>query len=191
MSAGVSARFVVNTQCAVSRAGRYLMIVRGEGVRQAPGVLAFPGGKVEVGDGPDSVLEAAVRREVGEETGVTVAPELTYVRSVSFTMADGAPVVDVLFLGAYKTGEPAIAAPDEVADIRWMTAEEIVAHERTPPWLKSDIELVEAARLARVEHAPSWHRNSTRSSVATDCRQGAGHRRLDDGRSIENVRGGL
>ena len=154
MSAGVGARFVVNTQCAVNRAGRYLMIVRGEGVRQAPGVLAFPGGKIEAGDGPDSALEAAVRREVGEETGVTVAPELEYVRSVNFALDDGTPVVDVLFLGIYTTGEPAITAPDEVADIRWMTAEEILAHERTPPWLKSDIELVEAVRLARVEHAP-------------------------------------
>ncbi len=47
--------FVVNTQCAVSRDGRYLMIVRGQGVKQAPDVLAFPGGKVEIGDGPVSV----------------------------------------------------------------------------------------------------------------------------------------
>ena len=86
-------RFVVNAQCAVSRAGCYLMIVRGEGVRQAPGVLAFPGGKVEVVDGPDSVLEAAVRREVREETAVIIAPELKCVRSANFTMADGTPVV--------------------------------------------------------------------------------------------------
>ena len=146
MRAGESARFVVNTQCAVNRGERYLMIVRGESVGQAPGVLAFPGGKVEVEDGPDSVLEAAVRREVGEETGVTVAPELKYVRSVNFTMADGTPVVDVLFLGAYKTGEPAITEPEEVADIRWMTAAEILAHESTPPWLRSDVKLVEASR---------------------------------------------
>ena len=137
-------QFVVIAQCAVSRAGRYLMIVRGEGVRQAPGALAFPGGKVDVGDGPDSVLEAAVRREVREETGVTVAPELKYVRSVNFTMADGTPVVDILFLGAYTTGEPAITEPDAVADIRWMTAREILAHKRTPSWLKADVECVEA-----------------------------------------------
>ena len=69
-------------------------------------------------------------------------------------MADGTPVVDVLFLGAYTTGEPAITEPDEVADIRWMTAREILAHQRTPPWLKGDVELVEAAGLARVEYAP-------------------------------------
>ena len=149
MCARGNARFVVNTQCAVSRAGRYLMIVRGEEVRQAPGVLAFPGGKVKVGDGPDSVLEAAVRREIREETGVTVAPELKYVRSMNFTMGDGTEVVDVLFHGAYQAGEPEIVAPDEVADVRWMTAKEILAHERTPPWLKSDIKFVEADRRRR------------------------------------------
>ena len=115
-------------------------------MKQAPGVLAFPGGKVEIGDGPDSVLEAAVRREVGEETGVTVAPELKYVRSSTFTMDDGTPVVDVLFLGTYKAGTPAITAPEEVADIRWMTAEEVLSHEGTPAWLRSDVDHVEAAR---------------------------------------------
>ena len=79
-------------------------------MQQAPGVLAFPGGKVEVGDGPDSVLEAAVRCEIREETGVTVAPELKYVRSMNFTMGDGTEVVDVLFHGAYQAGEPEIVA---------------------------------------------------------------------------------
>ena len=125
-------------------------------MEQAPGVLAFPGGKVEVEDGPDSVLEAAVRREVQEETGVTVAPELDYVRSVNFTMDDGTAVVDVLFHGAYNAGEPAITAPEEVADIRWMTVDEILAHERTPPWLTSDVELVEALRRRRQSNELTW-----------------------------------
>ena len=49
--------FVVNTQCAVLRGERFLMIVRGAGVKHAPGVLAFPGGKVEIEDGPADVLE--------------------------------------------------------------------------------------------------------------------------------------
>ena len=146
MSAGGHGRFVVNTQCAVVRDGRYLMIVRGEGVKQAPGVLAFPGGKVEVADGPGDVLESAVRREVLEETGVTVSPGLEYVRSSTFTMADGTAVVDVLFLADYEAGKPEITAPEEVAEIRWMATEEILAHDRTPPWLKISIDRVEAVR---------------------------------------------
>ena len=134
--------FVVNTQCAVLRGERILMIVRGAGVKHAPGVLAFPGGKVEVEDGPTDVLESAVRREVLEETGITVSPSLEYVRSVAFSMNDGTPVVDVLFLGEYEDGEPEITDPDEVAEIRWMTMDEILAHDKTPPWLKNSIEAV-------------------------------------------------
>lgn len=125
------------------------MIVRGEGVKHAPGVLAFPGGRVEVEDGPNDVLESAVRREVLEETGVTVSTELEYVRSGAFALADQTAVVNILFLGDYVTGEPRIAAPDEVAEITWMTADEILAHGRAPPWLKSGVDHVEAVRRRR------------------------------------------
>ena len=134
--------FVVNTQCVVLRGEHILMIVRGYGVDNAPGVLAFPGGKVEIEDGPTDVLESAVRREVLEETGITVSADLEYVRSVAFSMNDGTPVVDVLFLGEYEEGEPEITDPDEVADILWMTVDEILVHDKTPPWLKNSIEAV-------------------------------------------------
>ena len=134
--------FVVNTQCAVFQGERILMIIRGQGVQHAPGVLAFPGGKVEIEDGPAEILETAVRREVLEETGITVSPDLEYVRSASFSMNDGTPVVDVLFLGEYREGKPRITDPDEVADIKWMTANEVLAEDETPPWLKDVINLI-------------------------------------------------
>ena len=95
-------RFIVNVQCAVVRDGRYLMIVRGDGVGHAPGVLAFPGGKTELGDGPSDVLESTARREVLEETGVRVSRALEYVRSKTFETTGGGSVVDVLFLGEYE-----------------------------------------------------------------------------------------
>ncbi len=141
--------FVVNTQCAVIRDDRILMIVRGEGVRHAPGVLAFPGGKVEIEDGPSDILETTVCREVLEETGITVSSELEYVRSVSFSMNDGTPVVDVLFMGEYCQGEPQITDPDEVAEILWMTADEILATDEIRPWLKDAIKLLQSFRRRR------------------------------------------
>ena len=128
-------RFVVNTQCAVLRDGKFLVITRGAAVKHASGVLGFPGGKVDSGDEPDSVLESTVRREVLEETGISISEEIEYVRSTAFSLVDGTPVVDVLFLGNYKAGEPRIVDPGEVDGINWMTADEILAHERTPPWL--------------------------------------------------------
>lgn len=138
--------FVVNTQCAVFRDDRILMIVRGEEVRHAPGVLAFPGGKVEIEDGPADILETTARREVLEETGITVSSDLRYVRSVSFSMNDGTPVVDVLFTGEYVGGDPKISDPGEVAEILWMTADEILATDEIRPWLKDAINLLVARR---------------------------------------------
>ncbi len=75
-----------------------------------------------------------------------MSSELEYVRSVAFSMNDGTPVVDVLFLGEYVEGEPHITDPGEVAEIRWMTAQEILAHDKTQPWLKNAIAQVEALR---------------------------------------------
>jgi hypothetical protein len=77
-----------------------------------------------------------------------VSAELQYVRSVAFTMANGTEVIDVLFLGTYMAGEPCVAAPEEVAAIRWMTCDEILAHDRTPMWLRESIRRVEACRLS-------------------------------------------
>ena len=144
--------FVVNTQCAVVRGERILMIVRGEEVRHTPGVLAFPGGKVEIEDGPADILESTVRREVLEETGITVSADLEYVRSVSFSMNDGTPVVDVLFTGEYAGGDPKISDPGEVAEILWMTADEILATDDIRPWLRDAINLL-VARREEVSHA--------------------------------------
>ena len=118
------------------------MIARGAAVTHASGVLAFPGGKVEAEDEPESVLESTVRREVFEETGIRVSAEIEYVRSKAFNLTDGTPVVDVLYVGHHESGEPRIADPGEVEVINWMTADEIVAHEKTPPWLVDQVNAV-------------------------------------------------
>ena len=147
-------RFVVNVQCAVVRDGRYLIILRGDHVGHAPGVLSFPGGKTETFDGPSDVLEATAVREVLEETGVRVSGGLQYIRSTTFVITGGEPAVDVLFLGEYKSGEPTIANTEEVANVQWMTPEEIILHPRTPPWLKVSVEQVESVRQSRGRSTP-------------------------------------
>ena len=147
--------FIAATQCAVVQGERFLVIVRAEGIEDAPGALVFPGGKVEFEDGPDDVLESAVRREVLEETGITVSPDLEYVRSLFYALDDGSPVVDTLFLGQYLTGEPHISDTNEVAEVSWMTADEILAHDRTPEWNRPDVLLVEALRRRRTRRRQS------------------------------------
>jgi 8-oxo-dGTP pyrophosphatase MutT (NUDIX family) len=143
--------YVVNVEGAVVRSedGRYLMVVRGEQESHAAGALTFPGGKVEGAGSADDVLEETLRREIMEEVAVEVHDDMVYLESKAFVADDGEPVVDVVFLCRYRSGEPGVGDPGEVAAVRWMTAEEILAHPETPPWTRQSIELAERRRVAR------------------------------------------
>jgi 8-oxo-dGTP pyrophosphatase MutT (NUDIX family) len=124
------------------------IVVRGAGESYMPGALSFPGGKVEGTQNEDDVFEETLRREIWEETGVQVADEMVYVESHSF-VAEGDPVVDVVFLCRYESGEAVAADPDEVAAVRWMTAQEILDRPQTAPWTRRSIEMAEKKRIAK------------------------------------------
>ena len=141
-------RYIVNVEGAIAHDNRYLMIVRSQHVAHAPGTLTMPGGKVEgVGDTPN-VLEETLHREIMEEVGVRVHDRFYYLESRSFVADTGTVVVDVVFLCAYRDGEPGVAAPAEVAEVLWMTADEVLAHPRAQPWTRQSIRLAEARRTA-------------------------------------------
>jgi 8-oxo-dGTP pyrophosphatase MutT (NUDIX family) len=139
--------YIVNVEGAVVKDGEYLMVVRGE-QEYAPGGLNFPGGKVEGVSSLDDVLEETLRREIAEEVGLEVHREMAYVRSSAF-VAEGDPVVDVVFLCRYRAGTAVAADPDEVAAVRWMTVAEAIAHPETPPWTVLSLEMAERVRLER------------------------------------------
>ena len=139
--------YIVNVEGAIAKDGRYLMVVRGA-EEYAPGGLALPGGKVEGAGISDDVLEDTLRREIREEVGLEVHDEMTYLRSSAF-LAEGDPVVDVVFLCRWQSGEAIAADPAEVAAVRWMTAAEAIAHPETPPWTCLALQLAEKARLER------------------------------------------
>jgi 8-oxo-dGTP diphosphatase len=139
--------YIVNVEGALVKDGQYLMVVRGE-EEYAPGGLNFPGGKVEGAGSADDVLEEALRREIAEEVGLEVQDEMAYVRSSAFVAQDD-PVVDVVFLCRWKSGEAVVADPGEVAAVRWMTAAEAIAHPETPPWTRLALELADNVRLER------------------------------------------
>ncbi len=142
-------KYIVNVEVAIVREGRYLLIVRGAGETHAPGTLSLVGGKVEAVGQVEGVLEAALRREVAEEVGVTLAAPLLYVRSTAFVADDGDPVVDIVFLARYEGGEPTINDPAEVAAIRWLTATEVAADPDAPPWTRRSVALAEQLRLSQ------------------------------------------
>lgn len=139
--------YIVNVEAAICKDGYYLMIVRGELESHAPGMLSFPAGKVEDVLNQEQVLENTLQREIREEVGIEIYPEMAYIESVVFTTDDGKPVVDIVFLCRYLNGTPAINDPGEVAEIHWMTAKEAAEHPRTPPWLLRSLIKVERKRV--------------------------------------------
>jgi 8-oxo-dGTP diphosphatase len=139
--------YIVNVEGAIVKDGRYLMVVRGE-EEYAPGGLNFPGGKVEGAGNADDVLEETLRREIAEEVGLEIQADMAYVHSSTF-VAEGSPVVDVVFLCRWKSGTAAAADPVEVAAVRWMTFVEAMAHPETPPWTRLALKLAERVRLER------------------------------------------
>ena len=137
--------FVVNVQVAVVRDGKYLFIVRGGGVNFLPGVKGLPGGKTEHSESADRVLEETGIREVSEETGVTVAPDLVYVRSSSFS-ANGRYAVNAVFMGKWESGEPYAKSPVEVSDYMWLSAADVVSDASIPEWEKLHVQQAEQLR---------------------------------------------
>jgi len=130
--------FVVNVEAVIQRGGRFLMIERGGVESHGVGWLTFPGGTVEWdGEGSD-VLERTAARELREEVGLSVDGPWHHVENKVFVIGD-VHVLDVVLLARSGSGEPFIAAPEEVAAIAWMTAPEILADPRTQPWTRDSI----------------------------------------------------
>ncbi|MQC19081.1 MAG: NUDIX domain-containing protein [Chloroflexi bacterium] len=142
--------YVVNVGAFVWRDGRYLMMVRGAGEEIAPGALTQPGGKIEIAGRAQDVIEATLAREIREEVGVEVA-DAVYVESHTFDGTFGGrviPVLDLVFLCRYASGEPCAEDPDEVAGIEWLTPEELQTDSRVQPWTAESLRRVEAVRRA-------------------------------------------
>jgi ADP-ribose pyrophosphatase YjhB (NUDIX family) len=143
----IADQYIVNVEGALVKNGHYLMIVRGP-EEYAPGGLTLPGGKVEGSAGADDILEETLRREIAEEVGLEVHEEMAYIRSSAF-VAQGHPVVDVVFLCRWRSGQAFAADPGEVAGVRWMTLSEATSHPETPSWTRISLELAEKVRLDR------------------------------------------
>lgn len=133
--------FVVNVEAMVRKQNQFLMITRSESDPYGAGWLTFPGGKVDGGvDRPD-ILEESVRREVLEETGISVE-KIEYLKSKFFVIDEGIGVVDIVFVCEYASGEPVTNDPKEIGSVQWMTREEILDHPMTQIWTKEDLLLV-------------------------------------------------
>lgn len=137
--------YVVNVEGAVARDGRYLLIERAAAEDHAPGVLAFPGGKVETQPGGSSPVEATVRRELEEELGIAVG-RVDYVTSGVFEADTGHHVINIITYCEDLGDTPTIRDPAEVAGVQWLTPTAIEDHPDAPPFLESYIDAIETYR---------------------------------------------
>ena len=92
-----------------------------------------------------NILEETLQREILEEVGVEIS-DMIYVHSTAFVDNASFPVVDVVFLCRWMAGEPTILEPQEVADIRWLTANEVLTNPDTPDWTRNSVRRAEKMR---------------------------------------------
>ncbi|WP_267642023.1 NUDIX domain-containing protein [Haloarchaeobius amylolyticus] len=138
-------RYVVNVEAAIYRDGEYLLAERAVEEDHAAGTLALVGGKVERTDHDTSALESTVHREVREEVGLAVT-DLRYVQSNAFVTDGGDPCLNVVFLARHEDGEAHVAAPDEVADLHWLTPTAVEGHPDVPEWTAAFVALSDERR---------------------------------------------
>ena len=101
----------------LNRGDEYLMIRRADGVAK-PGCWCFPGGHVEPGETP----RQAVRRELHEELGIIVSPTR---RLGAIRVLDSRHIL-VVWHVVHVSGDFQLAHK-EVADMRWVALEQIIA----------------------------------------------------------------
>ena len=130
----MSNHFVINTEAAIYKDGKWLVGVRSQKESEAAGLLAFVGGTVEHTDSLTDILESAVAREVEEEIGVKIKV-LDFVNSSSFVSKKGNHVINIVFLCEIIEGEPTVMSEDEMDSLLWLTTEEIINYPNSPTWL--------------------------------------------------------
>ncbi len=117
--------------------GRWLLIRRSATV-MAPHRVAFPGGRMEPGETQRQAAVRELREELGAEVElVRLVWKRSFVRERRVTLHG--------WLGRLLTRD-LTPAPDEVAEILWLSAEEAIAHPDAVPDVPSFLEALAGAR---------------------------------------------
>jgi 8-oxo-dGTP pyrophosphatase MutT (NUDIX family) len=135
--------FVINTEAAIFRNGKWLVGVRSKKESEAPGLLSFVGGTVDDSDTANmDTLEHTLVREVYEEVRIKVKV-LDFVNNTSFVSKKGNNVLNVVFLCSIDSGEPTISDTEEFEELLWLTKEEILGYTNVPQWLCKSLNMAD------------------------------------------------
>ena len=128
---------------------RFLLVKRG----RAPSkdYWAFPGGRVE----PGETLDAAVRRELAEETGLS-ADDYRIVRMITLSGEWGS--FDLHIFSAVASGNTNAVAADDAADAGWFNLSEMATMQVTPSTIEIAEEILAAAPSSDHVEAPESRR---------------------------------
>lgn len=128
-------KFIVITECAIEYHNKFLIIKRPKGVH-AEGLLAFPGGKVEIYDNAEDICKNAIKREVLEEVGLDLIDDINYITTSYFQDDKGHSLIDIIYYCKLNKTLPNIkASPREVPEYYWLTYDEIINSPNCPEWM--------------------------------------------------------
>ena len=127
----------------VVKRGHVLLLERAHAPRV--GYLDVPGGFVEAGE----ALEGAARRELREETGLTLgrAEWLGFYWDTYFIQGFGRfPVMNFYYVGHWRSGEP--SAADDAASAAWVPIASLPSLRKRFAWAHMTVLLRDLARWA-------------------------------------------
>ena len=139
------ARPIVAVSAAIVREGRVLIARRARA--PAHGIYTLPGGVVEVGE----TLHEAIKREIAEETGLTIEPIALagYRERIAHDGNGGVEQHFVILPFAARVISGEVMLNEELAEVRWLRPSELVGL----PTTEGLAEIV-ATAIALVEQAP-------------------------------------
>lgn len=149
----------------VVKEGKYLLTRRSPAKKRFGGMWTVPGGKLETSDYVNlpkdtkdywyNVLEQVLRREVKEETGLTIK-NIEYVTSLATIHADGAPSLVISCMADWESGE-VVLQESETDKYAWVSLKEAKDYEL----LDGIYDELEMAETRRKGVKSEWKRIST------------------------------
>jgi len=122
----------------IRKDNKFLLAKRSSTEKHHAGVWSLPGGNIE-NDVCDLILENSLNKEIKEEIGIEIKPEIFITYNNGFIKdSDGSHVINVTFLCDWKSGE---ARPlEDTSEIEWFTLNELKKINNPSDFLSKEIE---------------------------------------------------